>query len=165
MNESNKKLTEILARHLYPSLEMINQVVSNCPEGLWCADRGTAPIWLHLYHALVGIDFWFRLSKSQKFEYLTFGKTVDPDIQKKSADTLSKDEIKRCVERAKEKAAAFILAIRDEGLSSKCPLTDVFTKADILLMQIRHLQHHIGFCNGLLSSNGAQAAKWVGYGE
>jgi hypothetical protein len=165
LDSPSSGMTEILARHLHPALDMIETVIGKCPDPLWNAKQGPAPVWLHLYHALVGIDFWFRSSKDQRFDFLTFAKAVDPDITKYSRDFLSKPELLSCLKRAREKAEAYVAAAADGGLSSKCPLTDVFTKADIILMQIRHLQHHVGFCNCALSSGGAQAAAWMGYGE
>ena len=169
MANPDTAMIEILARHLNPALDMIEKLIDGCPDGLWnasgSAGSGPAPVWLHLYHALVGIDFWFRSSKEEAFQFPTFGKAVDPDLSKCSRDFLSKEEIRACLKRAREKADAYAEAARRDGLSSTWPFSDTFTCADTFLMQIRHLQHHVGFCNCALSSKGAAAAAWMGYGE
>ncbi len=155
----------IMARHLGPALDMIEGVINACPEPLWNAKTRPAPVWLHLYHALASVDFWFRASKDEPFDYPTFGKAVDPDMAKTSADSLTKAELGVHLKRVREKAEAYAAAAQREGLSSPSPITDVYTRADIFLGQIRHLQHHIGFCNATISSGGASPAAWMGYGE
>lgn len=42
-----------------------------------------------------------------------------------------------------------------------CVLFEEITKLDVILMQVRHVQHHIGYCNGILNSNHVEAVKWV----
>ncbi len=157
----------ILTRHLSPAFDMMEKVIAGCPDDLWTASRphGPAPIWLHLYHALAGIDFWLRSTKEEAFDFPTFGKDVDPDIAKCSRDFLSKDEIRTYIERARKKAAAYAEAAGRDGLLSTWPFADTFTRADTFLGQIRHIQHHVGYCNSLLSSAGAPAAAWMAYGE
>jgi hypothetical protein len=165
MVEPREELIGILTRHLEPCIGMLEEIVDDCPDELWVMDQKGAPIWRHVYHTVVGIDFWFRGSKNDAFDFLTFGKSVEPDLEKPSRDRLTRKELKRCIARTRVKLSAFVKTVHGEGLCSKSELTEVFTKADLLLMQIRHFQHHIGYCNALMRSNGAEAAKWLEYGD
>lgn len=152
----------ILNRHLDPCLDMLAQVIERCPAELWNLPSPGAPIWQHIYHTLVGPDFWFRADPATPFEFLTFGKDVSPDLDKPSADWLTPDELKAYIQITQRKCREFIEMGRLEETST---LTDVFTRLDLVLMQIRHIQHHVGYCNGILRAHGIAGAPWLGYGE
>jgi len=42
--------------------------------------------------------------------------------------------------------------------------SDIYIKIsnmDVILMQIRHLQYHVGHCNSILRERGAEAVDWI----
>ena len=52
--------------------------------------------------------------------------------------------------------AFFTLAMEGENLMAPFSFYDKVTNLDIIMMQIRHIQHHVGYCNHILGEhNGA----------
>jgi len=58
-------------------------------------------------------------------------------------------------------ARNFFDELTDGRLLEPCVLYEEITKTDVILMQIRHVQHHIGYCNSILNSNHLETAKWL----
>jgi hypothetical protein len=40
---------------------------------------------------------------------------------------------------------------------------DKISNMDVLLMQIRHIQYHVGHCNSILRDRGYRAVDWIEY--
>ena len=156
-------IVSVLRRHFDSCIAMLDEVAARCPESLWAeADRG-APIWQHLYHTLTGVEFWFR--EGEEFVPLAFGKAVSPDLDKQTQECLTKDELREYRGRIQEMCARFFATMDARHPLEESRITEVFTKTDLVLMQIRHVQHHVGYCNSILRAHGIEGAPWVGYGE
>lgn len=155
--------TEILIRHFKPSFEMLKKIVDYCPDNLWNKINGGFPFWQQIYHTLEGINYWFN--DKDEYRIINFSKDVSPDLDIKSKDFLTKDEIKKYSNDIQNRIDDFLRKTNDKILLSKSNLTDKLTIMDIILMQIRHLQYHIGHCNSILRSNNIKPVEWLDYGE
>ena len=63
------------------------------------------------------------------------------------------------------RADAFLGALDERRLLATSSIYEKCTNADLVLGQIRHIQHHVGYSSCLLRMSGADAAKWIGYAE
>jgi len=158
-------IVSVLQRHFDACMEMLAGVIDRCPESLWAEAENGSPIWQHIYHTLVGPHFWFRETQDEGFVYLTFDKEVSPDLGKQTAAFLTRDELRQYVSRTREICGDFFDGIDVNDPLETSGLAEVFTKTDLVLMQIRHFQHHVGYCNGILRARGVDGAPWLGYGE
>lgn len=168
MEHQNNPYADILKRHFEPSFEMVSRLVSYCPDGVWCEPADKAPFWQHIYHTVYYIDFWFRDEYSgAEFRSMTFDKDVAYDLGTKSGDILSKNELTAYLEKIAEKVERFFGRLTDETLLTPiAPQQDrELIYADTVLMQIRHIQYHVGHCNRLLRQYGSRTVGWIGYHE
>lgn len=149
--------SSILKRHFDPSFEMLERLVDICPDDVW------PNIWQQVYHTLFGIEFWFRL-ESRDVQPTDWGKNVSPELDIQSDDYLTRDELRDYAAKMKAKAEAFFQANRNR-LFEPCAIYDQITNADVVMMQVRHFQYHVGDCNRILGSQGVRAVEWLGYGE
>lgn len=153
-----KDLTNAIGRHFDLSFSMLMEVIRVCPQALWQERGGRAPIWQIVYHALAGAWVWFRPA-GQPFQEPPVGGDV-AELQVIPEQALSKEEVEAFAAQAKARADAFIAGVSQEGsLLAPYSFYDKLTNLDVLIEQIRHIQHHVGYCNAILGEVGS-AAPW-----
>lgn len=155
----NTTMVDVLKGQFEPTLEMLTRLVEECPDELWF-DRQTN-YWKHIFHAITGIQFWFRQG-SEAFHIPNLNKDITPDLDKECTEDPTKAEMGAYVQEMIEKARSFTEALNDQSIFEPCDVYNEFTKADVILMQIRHIQHHVGYCNHILYSHNHKAVQWLG---
>ena len=158
-----KKYSNILIRHFYPSLKMLKKIIDNCPDNLWNKINGGFPFWQQVYHTIEGLDYWFN--ENGEYRFYDFKKKVSSDLNINTEDYLTKCEIKIYLNFVLKRIKIFLKKIDDKKILSRSVINNKFRIMDIILIQIRHLQYHVGHCNSILRTNKIKAAKWQGYGE
>jgi hypothetical protein len=144
-----KDIASAINRHFQASFAMLMEVVKVCPQALWQERGGRAPIWQIVYHTLAGAWVWFRPA-GQPFQEPPVGGDV-AELKVVPERTLSKEEVETFASAAKARADAFIAGVSQEGnLLAPYSFYDKFTNMDVILDQIRHIQHHVGYCNAIL---------------
>ena len=73
--------------------------------------------------------------------------------------------MKEYIEKMMVSARDYLDNIGNKELLEPCSIYNKLTKTDVLLMHIRHIQHHVGFCNSILRANDLKPVKWSGYFE
>ena len=164
-SESEFVLASILKRQIEPAFEMIESIVSNCASQTWEGIGTATPIWQQVYHCLFWTEAWLR-DYDMALEYPQWHRDEYRDMKGHCAHTASKEEMLDYLHRVKKEALQYI------GLHSRSSLLDEievagrkWTICDIVISQIKHLQHHIGYMNGILRANHDLVARWMGYGE
>ncbi len=72
----------IVKRHFNPAFKMLEKIVETCPDDLWNSKIEKVPFWQQIYHAVTGIDFWFR--EGGEFTVPKFSKDITEDLSKES---------------------------------------------------------------------------------
>jgi hypothetical protein len=157
-------MVAVLRRHFDPALQMLAQIIESCPESLWAAQTDGGPLWQHVMHALIGVQFWFR-EASERFAPPDFGKGPVPDLGTAPSFDVEKGPTTAYLQHIQSRAEAFFGSLDDGRLHSGSSIYEKCTYADLILGQTRHIQHHVGYCNRILRDGGRPAAKWLGYGE
>ena len=69
--------------------------------------------------------------------------------------TASKDQVREFASEARSRADAFFtMAAEGENLLAPLWFYNVLTNLGIIVGQIRHIQHHVGYCNSILRKKG-----------
>jgi uncharacterized damage-inducible protein DinB len=157
-------MVSILRRHFDPALQMVAELVDGCPASIWAAQTHGNPFWQHVMHALIGAEFWFR-EASEPFAPPDLGNGPVPDLDKIPSFELDRDSARSYLERIRARTETFFGSLDDRRLQSPSSIYEKCTYADLILMQTRHMQHHVGYCNRLLRESGCATAKWLGYAE
>lgn len=155
----NDKMVAVLRRLFDPTVEMLKNLIEVCPDDFWMDTKHN--YWKQIFHATTSMKFWFRQKKDEAFEIPDFDKDVKEDLDLECSDYPTKEEMTKYLEDILIMAQHFFDELTDDRLLEPCVLYEEITKADVILMQIRHVQHHVGYCNSLLSSNQLTAAKWI----
>ncbi|ASA20867.1 DinB family protein [Paenibacillus donghaensis] len=152
-------MVNVLDRHLEPVLVMLEQLVEVCPEDIWLDRRRN--YWKHVLHAITGIAFWMR-QQDETFQLPDFGNGISPDFEDESTASPTMAEVTGYIRQMKDKAVGFLKQLDDSGLLAASAVYPPMTQADVVIMQIRHIQHHIGYCNHILSESGHHTVLWQG---
>ncbi|WP_312151702.1 DinB family protein [Paenibacillus sp. FSL R10-2796] len=158
MNMSDRMVT-VFRRQFDPTVEMLKNLIEVCPDHFW--KDAKHKYWRHIFHATTSMKFWFRQQKDEEFTIPDFGKDITEDLDKECSDYPTKEEMTEYVEEILSVARNFFAELTDGRLLEPCVLYEEITKTDVILMQIRHVQHHIGYCNSILNSNHLQTAMWL----
>ncbi len=133
-----------------------------CPDDLW-SDRSRRPeFWYLVYHTL----FWLDLYLSDPIEGFAppapYGlEELDPAglLPERS---YSKDELQVYLEHGRKKCRATIEALTDEKARERRKFGSVDGSAlELLLYNMRHVQHHAAQLNLILRQTVDAAPRWV----
>ncbi len=154
-----------LTRQLDCSLDMLGQGIDLCPDEAWTDDRRHAPVWEQLYHALFWFGAWLR-DWSIPMEYPEFHISEALDIKGAAGAVISKAQLRSYLAKVRADYAQLVAALTPESLLvPQEAFGRPWTMADRILGQIRHVQHHVGYLNAVLSATRGVRVHWIGYGE
>lgn len=158
-------ITEILRRQLKPTLQMLSNAIRTCPDEIWGATDENAPLWQQAYHTLFWLNAWLR-DWGQKLEYPYFHTREALDMTRGASPVITRAQIEEYMDKVFSDCEAFLEAITPESLTQE---TEAFGKkwtvADRILMQIRHVQHHVGSMHSVLRRKAGTAPQWIGFNE
>lgn len=167
-------LVEIMKRNFITGLNMLDDVVRVCPEGVWLEINGWFPFWQQVFHTLESVDFWFRESYECIYDENTpkawlpdkpVSSELDENI-KVFTESLTKKELKQYLGRIRDKSEAFFGRLDDPMLCK--PVAEAredFTYLDIINMQIRHVMYHVGHCMCVLREQAGMETDWLSHNE
>lgn len=154
---------EILRRQFASSQEMLANVIRSCPESAWAA---TEPgIWQHAYHVLLSLAIWLHWPEPV-IAFPAFHHEGAGELLPGAGPIYSKEAIEAYQREVGEIVDSWFAQVNDDLLREELTLRGTrFTRADLLLGQIRHTQHHVGCMHVILRQKAGSAPSWVGYGE
>ena len=153
-----KFIQEELWKQFGVALEMLQDSIDTCPDFIWETDNRFSQLG---YHTLFFLDYY--LSKNpvdfiqpSNFSYSEFDEVFVPVI-------FPKAEVLNYLKSCREKALDFIFSLDENQLTSRWineSKTMDFSMLEILLYNLRHVQHHIGQLNLLLRETNKTAPEW-----
>jgi hypothetical protein len=153
----------MLWRQFGAAIDMLENAIRACPESLW-GDRSRFPeYWYVAYHTLFFLDFYLSDSDKGFVPPPPFGlEELDP------AGVLpdrvyTKGELLIYLEHGRAKCRKRILSLTEEHAHLRCPFErPEVTVAELLLYNMRHVQHHAAQLNLILRQATNSAPRWVG---
>lgn len=153
---------QILSRQIKPSFRMLANIIEVCPKSLWAQKNIDPPIWQQIYHVLYGIDYWFSESK-ESFKQPAFEAEVNPVLGEESKGFIEQSEMIDYLKYIEEKSVNFISNLETEVVSGPSSMYPKWTNLDVIMEQIRHFQHHIGYLNRVLLKCKLKPVDWEMY--
>jgi hypothetical protein len=141
------------------SMEMLQNVIKTCPKSVWL---GTSNYAYLAFHTVFWTDFYLSVNPDF-FEPLSPFTLSEFDTHSNNKKELySQKQILDYLVYCRKKAESFIGALNPEtiNLRWKNDYKD-YSYLEIVLYNLRHLQHHTAQLNLLLRSNTNTAAAWV----
>jgi hypothetical protein len=156
---SQHDLNQSLWSQFGAALEMFAESIQTCPKEVW----DTNPIFsFQAYHSLFFLDYYLTtqpvgFAPPDRFSYSEFDE--DPQIV-----IFSQESLLNYLAACKEKARNLIESL-DEQLAEQRWVNESKTMDysifEILLYNLRHVQHHVGQFNLLLRQHIDDAPEWI----
>ena len=159
MNTSERT---ILWQQFGASIDMLENALLACPDEIW-GDRSEQPeFWYLVYHTL----FWLDLYLSGSLESFappapfTLGELDPEGLMPERVYT--KDELQIYLQHCRQKCRATITSLTEEKAREFCVFGWLeISFAELLLYNMRHVQHHAAQLNLLLRQKINFAPGWV----
>ncbi len=141
---------------------MMENMIEQCPEEIWSVKAGGFVFWQQIIHALSGANYWMRQPESAFTEPFADRK-VYPELDNEPIGRVSREEMTEYKNYVKALCRDFFEGKDDSWLMEPSSILDKISNMDVLLMQIRHIQYHVGHCNSILRDRGYRAVDWIEY--
>ena len=149
-------------RQFGAAIDMLQNAMEACPDELW-GDRSREPqFWYLVYHTLFFLDLY--LSESEE------AFTPPPPYNRDELDprgllperVYTKAELGSYLEHGRNKCRTLIADLTEEQARQRCGFDWLdLSVAELLLYNMRHVQHHAAQLNLLLRREIDSAPRWV----
>jgi hypothetical protein len=141
------------------SIDMLENAIKLCPDELWNAKKDFS--W-QAYHTLFFQDYYSTINPvgfgpRSPFTYSEFGRGLPKGI-------FSKNDILNYLEFNRNKCHELIADLTEQQMKSRWineSKTMNFSLLEILMYNIRHVQHHAAQLNRMLRQEINDAPRWV----
>ena len=157
------QLSTVLLRHLEPALDMLAATIRACPEGTWQRQGSIGPA-EHTYHALSSVDFWIR-DLARPFQPPPFHSESAAMMSGPAGHTLDKQTLLDYLERLRAQCRDYLSPPDPELLAEQEVRGTPVSLADRCLMQIRHVQHHVGILHRMILEEATVDLPWREHAE
>lgn len=163
---TDQRVRDAIARQYHAAFAMLRQVIEDCPEDLWVWGKHPRTFWRVAYHAIYYADMYLSQTEADFVPWEKARERVsdvwddDPDGVPPELPPYAKSELIEYVDHV------------DAGLDSRIMALDLETadpgfhwysipKLDHVMMNFRHLQHHVGQLNEHLHGRDLEI-RWYG---
>jgi DinB superfamily len=165
------ELKESLWKQFGASIDTMEKAITLCPEDIFISNKR---IFYITYHTLVFLDYYLTIPPPQNFSSpLPFTFTNPAELPQNAIDDLvpdrlySKQELLDYLSLSRNKCHQLIAGLTEEKIQHDRFIEPFETGAmnypilEILLYNMRHVQHHAAQLNLLLRQQINNAPKWV----
>jgi hypothetical protein len=156
---SQQNLNQSLWSQFGAAIDMLEESIQTCPRGVW-EEKGVFSF--QAYHTLFFLDYYLStapvgFTPPPNFSYSEFDDAPDVVIY-------SQEDLLDYLSACRQKAQTLILGL-DEQLASQRWINESktmdYSLFEILLYNLRHVQHHVGQLNLLLRQHINDAPDWI----
>ena len=144
------------------AIDMLENALLACPGELWNNRSSRPEYWYTVYHTLFFLDLYLSGSVEGFVPPVPF--TLDElDPAGVLPDRVyTKEELHTYLQHGREKCRAQIAALTDETARQRCRFDWLdLSEMELLLYNMRHVQHHAAQLNLLLRQTIDSAPRWV----
>lgn len=152
----------ILWPQLGAAIDMLENAMLACPDELW-NDRSQRPeFWYVVYHTLFFLDLYLSESLEGFAPPAPFTMDEMDPAGLLPERPYTKDELQAYLLHGRQKCRAAIEALTDEKAGRRCGFEWLdINEAELLLSNMRHVQHHAAQLNLILRQKIDSAPRWV----
>jgi DinB superfamily len=156
------KMKEIIWNQFGAAIDMLENALHACPEKLWGQNLEPSEFWYRVYHTLFWLDFY--LSDSIDGFVLpapfTFAELDPAGLLPERVYT--KKELENYLDHCSKKCRTTVKTLSDEKSRQHFRYGSIdLSFAELLLYNMRHVQHHTAQLNLLLRQEIDSAPSWV----
>lgn len=146
------------------AIDSLERAIDACPDELW-GDRARNPeYWYIVYHTLFWLDYYTSDAEEGFAPPAPFTRSEMDPAGVLPDRVYTKDEMRRYLEHGREKLRGRIGAMTEEKASGTRRLGSRHegSELELLLYNLRHVQHHTAQLNLILRQVTDSAPGWVG---
>ena len=149
------------------SIDMLKNAIVLWPEELW--DK-KPKFFYNAYHCLIFLDYYLNFPAERMSSPLPFTLAASGVVVKDAVDDIipdriySKEELLGYLQTCREKCRQVIMNITEENVNELWIEADgdrTFPKLELLIYNMRHVQHHAAQLNMYLRQEINDAPRWV----
>ena len=161
---------EILWKQFGAAIDMLENTMRACPEELWSdpskpphwVERGVVGFWYVAFHTLFFLDFYLSGSEKDFAPPAPFTLAELDPAGLLPERPYRKDELQTYLEHCRRKCREVIVGLTEEKARQRCGFERPdMSVAELLLYNMRHVQHHTAQLNLLLRQGGGSPPRWV----
>ncbi len=155
-----------LGRQFGAAADMLDNAMAACPAPLWDDGSGPHAFWYIAFHAL----FWFDLYLFGSVEGFAPPEPftleeLDP-AGVIPARPYPQEDLRAYLAHCRRRMRAAIGGLTDETAARRCRFGwGEASYLELLLYNLRHVQHHVGQLNLMLRQETGSAPRWVARGD
>jgi hypothetical protein len=166
-------LRRVLWNQFGASIDMLQHIIALWPDQYW---NLTNKIYYLSYHTFLFLDYYLTIPPTNYSAPLPFTMVSPEKIPPYAVDDLlpaklyAKKEMIDCLQSCRQKCKGVIFSLTEETMDRQWidkpdeiagGPTLKYSMLEILLYNLKHVQHHVGQLNLLLREETGQAADWV----
>jgi hypothetical protein len=144
------------------AIDMLENGMTACPKDLWSGPVKRAEFWYFVYHTLFWLDFYLSGSTEGFAPPAPFTLSEIDPAGPLPERVYTKEELQAYLVHCRAKCRATIAALTEEATERRCRFSwGEVSFAELLLDNMRHVQHTAGQLNLLLRRTIDAAPRWV----
>ena len=152
-------LKTILWKEFGAAIDMLENAVAACPESRW---KDNSKFWYNAYHVIFFLDYYLT-EEEEKFHppapFTLSEFNAEGEMPERVYD---KSELITYIRYCREKCRKLISELTDENMQKRfINKYRNYSRLEIIIYNMRHVQHHAGQLNLLLRQNGNEPPDWV----
>jgi hypothetical protein len=148
------------------ALLALEHAIVACPDPLWDAETRSQRFWYIASHTLFWLDYYLADSADEFAPPAPFGLEEFDPAGVMPPRTYTKAELLEYLAHGRRRLVARLDALDDAGAARPCgfPGKDM-SVLELMLYNLRHVQHHAGQLQVLLRQAGHEPPRWVKRGS
>jgi hypothetical protein len=155
-----KSVIEIEKQNLDISFHMFCNILDYFSDDFWNKRVGGFVFWQQFVHVLCGIDYWMRDTNDSYINPFNNLK-IYTELEMDPEDVLSKKQVIIFRDNVANKIHEYFKDKTDRWLLEESKIEINYTNLDIVTMQIRHIQYHLGCFECYLRENNIKTQNWI----
>jgi uncharacterized damage-inducible protein DinB len=154
-----------IGRQFHAAIDMLGNAIEACPDSVW-SGHGRGAFWYLSFHVLLFLDLYLSEEDEDRFHPpppFGLGELADEVVLPERV--YGKDELAGYLEHCRKKLDAVMAGMTEDWVGSPCPFAyRNMSNGELLLYNMRHVQHHAAQLNLLLRQGPGSAPHWVSKG-
>jgi hypothetical protein len=158
----DENFKEIIWRQFGAAIDMLENAIFACPEDLWGSQKGFQEFWYIAFHALFWLDLYLSDTPDGFMPPGPFT-LAELDLAGLLPERVyTKDELRNYLNHDRSKCCSKIKSMTEEKAKQRFVFGSLnFSISELMLYNMRHVQHHAAQLNLLLRRKIDSAPRWV----
>jgi hypothetical protein len=155
----NTEFKEMIWKQFGAAIDMLENAVSQCPVEKW---SGTTMFWYKAFHTTFYLDYYLSYDPDSFAPPPPFTLSEFDSNGALPERVYSKEELMGYIEFSRKKCFDLCASFTEENANRRfINKSRDYSMLEMLIYNLRHVQHHVGQLNMLLRQETGSAPSWV----